>query len=78
MALNLFLTFRLASIDSLAHIGGLVAGIGTMALLDLVPARQRNLGTLVLAAPFLLGVILTLYGISTFPSGAGIPSCVGV
>ncbi|HEX6675610.1 MAG TPA: rhomboid family intramembrane serine protease [Actinomycetes bacterium] len=78
MALNLFLTFRLASIDSLAHVGGLVAGMGTMALLDAVPARQRNLGTLVLAAPFLLGVVLTLYGIATFPADAGLPSCVGV
>jgi membrane associated rhomboid family serine protease len=78
MALNLFLTFRLASIDSLAHVGGLVAGMGTMALLDAVPARQRNLGTLVLAAPFLLGVVLTLYGVATFPASAGLPSCVGV
>jgi membrane associated rhomboid family serine protease len=78
MALNLFITFRLSGIDSLAHIGGLVAGMGTMALLDAVPARQRNLGLLVLAAPFLLGIVLTLYGISTFPADAGLPSCVGV
>jgi MYXO-CTERM domain-containing protein len=77
MALNLFLTFRLSSIDSLAHIGGLVAGMGTMALLDAVPGRQRNLGLLVLAAPFLVGIALTLYGVSTFPANAGLPSCVG-
>jgi MYXO-CTERM domain-containing protein len=78
LALNLFLTFRLSVIDSLAHVGGLVAGMATMALLDVVPARQRNLGLLVLAAPFLVGVGLTLYGIATFPVNAGLPSCVGV
>jgi MYXO-CTERM domain-containing protein len=77
MALNLFLTFRLASIDNLAHIGGLLTGLGTMALLDALPARQRNLQLLVLAAPFLVGVVLTMYGVSTFQAGLGQPTCVG-
>jgi membrane associated rhomboid family serine protease len=77
LALNLFITFRLASIDNLAHIGGLVAGLVTMAMLDAVPARMRNLQVFALAAPFVLGVVLTVYGVASFPAAAGAPTCVG-
>jgi membrane associated rhomboid family serine protease len=76
-ALNLLFTFSLASIDKLGHVGGLVAGLVTMAMLDAVPARMRNLQWFALAAPFVLGIALTVYGVATFPTAAGLPTCVG-
>jgi hypothetical protein len=48
-----------------------------MALLDAVPAGNRRLQLLALAAPFVLGLLLTVYGVASFPVGTGEPSCVG-
>jgi len=78
VAINLFLATRIPNIDNLAHIGGFVGGLVGMALLDAVPARNRQLQVLALAAPFLLGLVLTVYGVASFPTGTGEPSCVAV
>jgi membrane associated rhomboid family serine protease len=75
--INLFLATRIANIDNTAHIGGFLGGLVAMALLDAVPARNRGLQALALAAPFLLGLALTAYGVATFPAGSGQLTCVG-
>jgi membrane associated rhomboid family serine protease len=77
VAINLFLATRIPNIDNLAHMGGFVGGLATMALLDAVPAGNRRLRLLALAAPFVLGLLLTVYGVASFPVGMGEPSCVG-
>jgi membrane associated rhomboid family serine protease len=76
VAINLFLATRIPNIDNLAHIGGFVGGLAGMALLDVVPAGNRRLQLLALAAPFVLGLALTAYGVASFPAGTGEPSCV--
>ena len=76
LLLNLFIASRNPQIDNLAHIGGFLAGLVAMVLLDAVPARNRGLAWAALALPFLVGVALTVVGVSSYPVGSGL-TCVG-
>jgi hypothetical protein len=67
---------RNPQIDNLAHVGGFLAGLGAMLLLDAAPARNRGLANAALAAPFLAGIVLTIVGIGGYPVGSGL-TCVG-
>ena len=76
LLLNLFIASRNPQIDNLAHIGGFLAGLTAMLLLDAIPARNRGLAAAALALPFLAGVALTVVGVSSYPVGSGL-TCVG-
>jgi membrane associated rhomboid family serine protease len=76
LLLNLFIASRNPQIDNLAHIGGFLAGLTAMLLLDAIPARNRGLAAAALALPFLAGVALTGVGLSSYPVGSGL-TCVG-
>ncbi len=78
VAINLFLATQIANIDNTAHIGGFAGGLVGMALFDAVPADRGRLRNLALAAPFLVGIALTAYGVATFPAGTGQLTCAGV
>jgi len=43
LALNLFIGARIANVDNVAHIGGFLAGLLAMALLEFLPTRLRGL-----------------------------------
>ena len=76
LLLNLFIASRNPQIDNLAHIGGFLAGLVTMVLLEVVPARNRWLGAAALATPFAAGIVLTMVGVASYPVGSGL-TCVG-
>ena len=76
LLLNLLIASRNPQIDNLAHIGGFLAGLVAMVLLDAAPARHRGLASAALALPFLVGVALTVVGVSSYPVGSGL-TCVG-
>jgi len=76
LLLNLFIASRNPQIDNIAHVGGFLAGLGTMVLLEVTPARNRGLANAALAVPFLAGIALTLAGIGSYPVGSGL-TCVG-
>jgi membrane associated rhomboid family serine protease len=76
LLLNLFIASRNPQIDNLAHVGGFLAGLGAMLLLDAAPARNRGLANAALAAPFLAGIVLTVVGMASYPVGSGL-TCVG-
>jgi hypothetical protein len=67
---------RNPQIDNLAHVGGFLAGLGAMLLLDAAPARSRGLANAALAVPFLAGIVLTVVGMASYPVGSGL-TCVG-
>jgi membrane associated rhomboid family serine protease len=90
LALNLFIGTRTANVDNVAHIGGFLAGLLAMALLEAMPtrlggvsrARERGarvdpllLQGLALAVPFLAGIVLVVLGMGSIPVG---PTCAGV
>jgi rhomboid protease GluP len=91
LALNLFIGARVANVDNVAHIGGFLAGLLAMGLLEVLPARfggltargfgggaaanRRLFQGLALAVPFLAGVALVVAAFGTVPTG---PSCAGV
>ncbi|HEX8928706.1 MAG TPA: rhomboid family intramembrane serine protease, partial [Actinomycetota bacterium] len=91
LALNLFIGARVTGVDNVAHIGGFLAGLLVMLLLEVLPARfggltARGLGGgraanrrlfqgLALAVPFLAGAALVVAAFGTVPTG---PSCAGV
>ena len=77
LLLNLFIASRSASIDNLAHIGGLLAGLAAMGLYDAAGERNRALQPVALAVPFLAGVVLAVLGVANYPVGSGL-TCVGV
>jgi rhomboid protease GluP len=76
LLLNLFIASRNPQIDNLAHVGGFLAGLTTMVLIELAPARNRGLANAALAVPFLAGIVLTMAGIGSYPVGSGL-TCVG-
>jgi membrane associated rhomboid family serine protease len=76
LLLNLFIASRSASIDNLAHIGGLLAGLVAMGLYDAAGERNRALQPVALAVPFLAGVVLAVLGVANYPVGSGL-TCVG-
>jgi membrane associated rhomboid family serine protease len=91
LALNLFIGARVANVDNVAHIGGFLAGLLAMGLLEVLPARfggltargfgggaaanRRLFQGLALAVPFLAGVALVVAAFGTVPTG---PSCAGI
>jgi membrane associated rhomboid family serine protease len=91
LALNLFIGARVANVDNVAHIGGFLAGLLAMGLLEAMPERLGGLGArgfgasgggnrrlfqgLALAVPFLAGVALVVAAFGTVPTG---PTCAGV
>jgi membrane associated rhomboid family serine protease len=90
LALNLFIGTRIANVDNVAHIGGFLAGLLAMALLEALPtrlggvSRAREGGTRVnplllqgvaLAVPFLAGIVLVVVAMGSVPAG---PTCAGV
>jgi len=91
LALNLFIGVRVAGVDNVAHVGGFLAGLLTMGLLEVLPARfggltargfgggaaanRRLFQGFALAVPFLAGVALVVAAFGRVPTG---PSCVGV
>jgi membrane associated rhomboid family serine protease len=90
LALNLFIGTRTANVDNVAHIGGFLAGLLAMALLEAMPtrlggisrARERGTGVnplllqgLALAVPFLAGIVLVVVAMGSIPAG---PTCAGV
>ncbi len=92
LALNLFIGTRIANVDNVAHIGGFLAGLLAMALLEFLPTRLGGVaarggpgGTRGRANPLLLqGVALAapfLVGIALVlvASGGTVtgPTCAG-
>jgi membrane associated rhomboid family serine protease len=76
LLLNLFIASQNRTIDNLAHIGGFLAGLGAMGMMESVPMRNRGLQWAALVLPFLAGVVLTAIGVQTYPAGSGL-TCVG-
>ena len=76
LLLNLFIASRNPQIDNVAHVGGFLAGLVTMVLIELAPPRNRGLANAALAVPFLAGIVLTMAGIGSYPLGSGL-TCVG-
>jgi membrane associated rhomboid family serine protease len=90
LALNLFIGTRIANVDNVAHIGGFLAGLLAMALLEALPtrlggvsrARERGSRTnplllqrVALAVPFVAGIALVAVAFGNVPGG---PTCAGV
>lgn len=91
LALNLFIGTRVANVDNVAHVGGFLAGLLAMALLEVLPVRLGGLGArgfggkgranprllqgVALAVPFLAGITLVLVASGNVPTG---PTCAGV
>ncbi len=75
LLLNLFIGARVANVDNVAHVGGFLAGVVAMALLEAVPPRRRALQVAALATPFVAGAVLLLVAFGSVPAG---PSCAGV
>jgi membrane associated rhomboid family serine protease len=93
LALNLFIGVRIANVDNVAHIGGFLAGLAAMALLELLPTRLGGLagrggfgrGRGRANPPLLQGVALAvpfLAGVAmvliAFGSAPTGPTCAGV
>lgn len=57
------------SIDLIAHLGGFVAGLLVMGLLDVAAPRGRGARALALAAPLVPSMILLAWGVATFTGG---------
>jgi rhomboid protease GluP len=57
------------SIDMIAHVGGFVAGLLAMGLLEAAAPRGRVAANLALAAPVVPSLLLVAWGISTFAGG---------
>jgi hypothetical protein len=81
LAFNLFIGTRIANVDNVAHIGGFVAGVVTMGLLEALPSGLRGrfspqvLQAAALAVPFVAGIALVLVASGSAPAG---PTCAGV
>ncbi len=74
LLLNLFIGTRVANVDNVAHVGGFLAGVLAMALLEAVPQGRRPLRAAALAVPFVAGAVLLLVAFGSVPAG---PSCAG-
>lgn len=88
--LNLFIGTRVANVDNVAHIGGFLAGLLAMGLLEALPTRLGGIsrggerGTranplllqgIALAVPFVAGIALVVAAMGSVPAG---PTCTGV
>jgi rhomboid protease GluP len=69
LALNLVWGLSSPGIDVLAHLGGFVAGVLVMALLEVAAPHGRAARALALAAPVLPSLLLVAWGIAGFKGG---------
>jgi rhomboid protease GluP len=69
LAINLVWGLSSPGIDLIAHLGGFVAGVLVMALLEVAAPHGRTARTLALAAPVLPSLFLVAWGIAGFSGG---------